>query len=401
MRRAFLLLALLLALPVLPARAEMAESLRREFHPWSELGVVVLTDSNLSELERLLANPQTRVVAVQVDASRLSVPHAHRLMTWVREGRTVWFYDAHLAPFFGMRPHALKAEQFRGRPEQGQLGDRVLPGVATVALATGSHATLTGVGQATVWLPETEPGVYGAVAVEGDTVPLLQFRSDSPALAALRRDGRGLVVFKPLLWVKPLSGERFQMNLMEFSAGYPVPGAGGEGLVGDPPGPQAAWVEGEPAVRLEGGGERVVAAPMPAVLPATPAESSQAVPDRPSTPPAPQALYPDRIEVRGEGVLQGRVLTGELRFETTGESLRLPTQSVLWMTIGATTLDLDRLETRDGRRLAGLLLEDELKVELATGVRTVRKRQLSRLEIAPEVVPTPEKSGEPESGPTP
>jgi len=105
--------------------------------------------------------------------------------------------------------------------------------------------------------------------------------------------------------------------------------------------------------------------------------------------------------VRGEGVLQGRVLTGELRFETTGESLRLPTQSVLWMTIGATTLDLDRLETRDGRRLAGLLLEDELKVELPTGVRNVRKRQLSRLEIAPEVVPTPEKSGEPESGPTP
>ncbi len=396
-----MLLALLLALPVLPARADMAESLRREFHPWSELGVVVLTDSNVAELERLLADPQTRVTAIQVSPGRLSVPQARRLMAWVREGRTIWFYDARLAPLFGMRPHALKAEQFRGRPEQGQLGDQVLPGVATVVMATGSHATLTGVGQATVWLPETEPGLYGAVAVEGDTVPLLQFGSDSPALAALRRDGRGLVVFKPLLWVKPLSGERFQMNLMEYSAGHPVPGAGGEGLVGDPPGPQAAWIEGDPAVRLEGDGDRVVAAPMPEALPKAPTAGPPAAPDKPQDRPVPPDLYPDRIEVRSEGTLQGRVLNREFRFETSGESLRLPRESVLWMTIGATTLDLDRLETRDGRRLAGLLLEDELKVELPTGVRTLGKRQLSRVEIASQVVPAPEKSGELPSAPVP
>ncbi len=393
MRRAFTLLALLLAVLALPARAEMAESLRREFHPWSELGVAVLTDSNLADLDRILTAPEIRVMAVQVDPSRLAVPLARRILAWVREGHTVWFYDSRLGPLFGMRPYALKAAQFHGRPEEGQLGDRSLPGAATVVLATGSHATLTGVGQATVWLPETEPGVYGAVAVEGDTVALLQFAPDSPALAALRRDGRGLVVFKPLLWVKPLSGERFQMNLMEFSAGFPVPGAGGEGLVGDPPGPQAQWIEGSPAVSLEGEGECVVASPLPPTLPAASSEAPSA-PSQPTSAPPPEpassALFPDRIEVRGEGVLQGRVLNGEFRFETSGESMQLPRQSVRWLAVGASSLDLDRLETRDGRHLAGLLLVDELKVEFPTGVRTLGKRQVARVEIASQADPAPE-----------
>ena len=162
MARAFILMGLLALALVLPARADMAESLRREFHSWSELGITVLTDSNLKGLDAVLRSEQTRVLVLQTSPQKLEASQARQIMDWVRQGRTIWFYDARLAPYFGMRPFMLKADQFRGRPENGQLGDKVHPGMATVVLATGSHEVLTGVGQATIWLPELEPGTYGA-----------------------------------------------------------------------------------------------------------------------------------------------------------------------------------------------------------------------------------------------
>lgn len=70
--------------------------------------------------------------------------------------------------------------------------------------------------------------------------------------------------------------------------------------------------------------------------------------------------------------------------------MQLPRQSVRWLAVGASSLDLDRLETRDGRHLAGLLLVDELKVEFPTGVRTLGKRQVARVEIASQADPAPE-----------
>jgi len=383
MRRAFIMISLLAL--ALPARADMAESLRREFHSWSELGITVLTDSNVKNLDAILRSEQTRVLVLQTSPDRLEAAQAGRIRDWVRTGRSVWFYDARLAPHFGMRPFMLKPEQFRGRPENGQLGDKVHPGMATVVLATGSHEVLTGVGQATIWLPELEPGTYGAVAVEGDTVPLLHFMSDSPALAALRRDGRGLVVFKPLLWVKPLSGERFQSNLMEFSAGFPVPGSGGEGRLGIPPGPEAPWVEGRPAIETPGEGAVVLATPLPAAQdePAAGGKAPQTAQDsQPQVnPPQVDPGLSDRVEIKGEGSLAGRVLNREFRFETSSESLKLPRESIRWIQVGESSLDLDRLETRDGRTLAGIWMDDKLQIELPSGIRTVGKRQIFRLEI--------------------
>ncbi len=386
MARAFILMGLLALALVLPARADMAESLRREFHSWSELGITVLTDSSLKGLDAVLRSEQTRVLVLQTSPQKLEASQARQIMDWVRQGRTVWFYDARLAPYFGMRPFMLKADQFRGRPENGQLGDKVHPGMATVVLATGSHEVLTGVGQATIWLPELEPGTYGAVVVEGDTVPLLHFMADSPALAALRRDGRGLVVFKPLLWVKPLSGERFQSNLMEFSAGFPVPGSGGEGRLGIPPGPEAPWVEGRPAVQVPGEGTLVLATPLPSSPSESPEDSrgSQASKASKAPPPpqaAPNPALPDRVEIKGEDPVAGRVQNREFRFETSSESLKLPRESIRWIQVGDSSLDLDRLETREGRILAGIWMDEELKIELPSGVRTVGKRQISRIVI--------------------
>jgi hypothetical protein len=87
------------------------------------------------------------------------------------------------------------------------------------------------------------------------------------------------------------------------------------------------------------------------------------------------------VEIKGEGLLTGRILNREFCFETSSESLKLPRESIRWIQVGASSLDLDRLETRDGRTLAGIWMDDKLQIELPSGVRSIGKRQISRLEI--------------------
>lgn len=398
MRRTVTLLLLAVLAFCLPASAEMAESLKREFHKMEELGVGIVTNSSLRELDRLMKDPDLKVLVLQVEPPALTEEQAARIMDWVRAGHSLWFYDARLAPFFGMKPFPLRAEQFKGKPEDGTIGDKVWEGLATTGLATGPHEVLSGVGQCTIFLPELEEDTFGAVAVEGDTLPLLQFSPDSPALAALRRDGRGLVVFKPVLWTKPLSGERFQSNLLEFSAGFGVPGPGGTERIGNPPGPEAAWVDGNPAVTPSGSGERVLATPLPKVSPtpgpspapvaaASPSPSASPAPaPSPKATPSPSAtredVFSDRVEVTGQGVLMGRVLNPSFRFETSGESLRVLRAEVACLIVRAPS-QLDRLETRDGRTLSGFLMDEELQVQMPEGLRTFGKREIVRVEFAP------------------
>lgn len=390
MRRTVPILLLVLLALCLPAAAEMAESLKREFHKMEELGLAIVTDSSLRDADRLLKDPKLKVLVLQVEPKSLGEEQAARLMEWVRAGHTLWFYDSRMGPLFGMKPFPLRSDQFKGKPEDGTLGERVYGGLATTGLATGPHEVLSGVGQCTVFLPELEEDTYSAVAVEGDTVPLLQFTPDSPALAALRRDGKGLIVFKPVLWTKPLSGERFQSNLLEFSAGFGVPGPGGSDRIGNPPGPGAAWVEGNPAVAPAGTGTRVMATPLPSPTPGAspgPVVAASPPPAASASPtPAPAAAKdpgPDRVEIAGEGLLVGRVLNPSFRFETSGESVRLTRADLACLTVRSPA-QLDRVDTRDGRTMSGfLMMEEELQVQLPDGVRSFGKRQIVKVELAP------------------
>lgn len=229
------------------ARADISNSLKNEFHPYSELGVRIVTDGSMKEITKVTKDPEARILIFQASYGTFDEAAANVAMQWVREGHALWFYDSRYAPYFGMKPYVLKSEMFKGRLEQGVLGNEKRNGMACAVMATTDHPVLNGVGQATVFLPAVDEDVFSAVEVAGDTVPLLQFASSSPALAAVRRDGRGAVIFKPLLWVKSLSGERFQLNLLEYSAGYGVPGWGGEGRTAADIGPNAEWEEGNPA----------------------------------------------------------------------------------------------------------------------------------------------------------
>lgn len=359
------LLALLLTLSV-QAFGQVGSHLKEEFQDPEKHGVRII--SRASEIRSAVHDPTVKVLCLQLFGTEVSSEAQQELLDWVRAGRTLWFYDARLAPLFGMQPYFLSSEQFRHRPEKGVLGASKRSGLATVGISFGAHAVQTGVGQVTVFLPEIEHDDsekrYGAVEVAGDTLPLLRFALDSPAVVAMRREGRGLIVFKTLLWTEPLSGDRFQRNLLDFSAGYPVPGPAGEGKVGQPPGPEAEYVVGQPAL------------PLPSQASEGPSATVSSPPGK-ASPSAGLGLW--TAQLRDGTKLSGDWVVERIEFETGTESLKLKLDDVEALHLGS-SVSLDRLTTRQGKTHSGLLLSWPLKLRTERGVEEFEKEDLELIE---------------------
>jgi hypothetical protein len=353
-------------------QAQMSSHLKEEFHDQEAYGIQIV--ERLSGLRSAVMNEDTRVICLQAFGEEMNEESSKELLDWVREGHTVWFYDARLAPHFGMRPTFFESTRFRNKPESGQLGGKKYSGVATVAVSLGTHPVQTGVGQVTVFLPSIEGEdkgdevEHGGIELVGDTEALLQFTLDSPALVACRREGRGLIVFKSLLWTLPLSGERFQSNLLEFSAGYQVPGPAGVGKVGSPPGPEAEYVEGQPA-------EPVVASqPSDAVVETVPATNPEKLSAKGSKP------GPWVLELKDGTILQGELETEMMEFETGTSSLKLKPEELESLEFGS-SVKLDRI-TAKGREQSGLLLTSPIRFRTDRGVEEFEKEDLQKLSRA-------------------
>ena len=359
------------------AVAQVGSHLKEEFQDAELHGIRVV--QRASEIRGVIHDPNLRILCMQVFGDELNADLHTEILEWVRAGHTVWFYDARLAPQFGMKTYLMDPEQFRHKPEKGVLGGSKRNGLATVSVSFGSHAVQTGVGQVTVFLPEIDSGdgetkSYGAVEVAGDTVPLLRFALDSPALVALRREGRGLIVYKALLWNEVLSGDRFQLNLLDYSAGFQVPGPAGEGKVGTPPGPEAEYITGEPATPLVPGVPNVVA----------------------SHPPSAPNHTPNLKEVKGAWSLElrdGTTLVGDvegetLEFETGTESLKLKPEEISSLEFGS-SLKLDKLVTSKGKTANGLFLSSPLRFRTERGVEEFDKEDLQLLQRGPKEERTP------------
>lgn len=364
----FLVLWALLA----PTSAQMSSHLKEEFHNQEAYGVVVV--DRLAGLRSALLNEEARILCFQSFGEQLDEESVREILEWVREGHTLWFYDPRQASHFGMRETFFDNSRFRNRPESGQLGGKKYGGVATLAVSIGDHPVQTGVGQVTIFMPtlekkEGEEAQYGAIELAGDTKPLLQFTHDSPALVACRRDGRGLIVFKSLLWNEPLSGDRFQGNLLEFSAGYQVPGPAGVGRLGNPPGPEAEYIEGEPA-------EPVVTT--------EPGESTE-TPERNK---AVEAVPGGKVggwllELRDGTVLQGVLEAKVVEFETGSSSLKLKSDEVESLELGS-AVKLDRIVAK-GKEQSGLLLTSPIRFRTDRGVEEFEKEDIQKLTRAPGV----------------
>lgn len=349
------------------ADAQLNQRLKGEFHE-SEAHGAKIVDSK-SSLRAALADDKVKVLCFQSFGETLEPADLQGVFDWVRAGKTVWFYDTRLASLFGMREVRMTAEQFRNKPEEGVLGGKKRKGLATVTLSLGSHPVQTGVGQVTVFLPELKaPGAseaeYGGIEVAGDTVGLLQFAVDSPALAACRREGRGMIVFKSLLWNEPLSGDRFQLNLLEFSSGHQVPDLAGVGKVGSPPGPDAEYIEGAPAVSL--------------MVENSESPSVSSVTTSTSQPTNKAKVGGWSLRLQNGSVLEGQLEMKVIEFETAKASLKLAPDQIRELVFGD-SIRLDTLTTSDGKKQSGLLLSQPIRVRTASGIEEFEKEDLTMM----------------------
>lgn len=364
MRRILFLLAAL----ALAAHGQMAEVLKNQYHNEKELGVALVTEKDPEGWKKAIADPNTRLLCLQLGPEQVKVADAEAMLKWVRSGKSLWFYDARLGPLFGFKPYLLTRKQFPNKEEEGEYSGSKRQGLATVPMALRQHEVLTGVGQVSIFMIPLPEGNFGAMYVEGDTIPLLQGTLDAPAMAAMRWDGRGVIVFKPLCWPEVLSGDRFQANLLEWCAGFQIPGPAGSDKLGDPPGPNHAYVTGSPAVPL-------LTPPAP-VAAATPGATPP-----PAASPTPAVRSGQDKLIGKDGTLVGNVMTESFRFETGNSSVTLKREDIKSLVIGG--MDLDQLTTWDGTTRRGMLMTQKIEFEVDKDVRTYPKRDIQRLDLAP------------------
>ena len=361
---------LALGLTALGQAQGMAESLKSEFHKEDELGARPVGTGELGSLKTLMADSNVRIIALQILREDMDESLVAPLTAWVQAGHSLWIYDARITPMFGFQPIMMKKNQFTNKDEKGKLAGRGLEGVGSVALATGKSPINTGVGQVSCFLPKVGEEEYGAVNVTADTQPLLRLTYNGPALAAFRRDGRGMFVFKPLLWPEALSGDRFQSNLLEFSAGFGVPELDGS-KIGKPPGPNAEFIQGHPA-----DGTTVTPAAANATVPDPKNERVVALPKN--------AENKDEMDVIGEGTLVGQITNEKLSFETGTSSVKLTRAEVERVEL-STAGQLDKVFWRDGHTSTGLLLDKKLEIDINGESRTVEKKLVRKFRWSKEV----------------
>jgi hypothetical protein len=223
-----ILLTLLILICSSTSRAmkiELPEYIRNQIH--GDIRYTIITERNIGMLDVLLENAKSRhFVVIQTKEDTLTQEHADKILAWVEAGGVMWFYDSRQAHFFGMKNSPLKESEIKGQTHTGGFGTGAVPGFNVIAhtYPFAEHPVATGVQSIQVFLMKVGEGLYSAVEDSGNgIIPIFGVNLEPSTVVALRQHGEGWVVFKPLLWPDVLGGERFQVNLKEFSAGYPVP----------------------------------------------------------------------------------------------------------------------------------------------------------------------------------
>jgi len=220
------LLILMLSLPLHPVQAQVPDSIKSQFHSDKDLGIKVITGRNRSDVSLLEKDPASaRIVVVQILPKDMTREIADALMKWVRQGGTLWFYDSRLAGYFGMEALPVSPERINHKKMEGEYGEtKKHPGIAVTAIPFGEHPALTGVTGAVIFLIEVDKDLYSAVKSGGPVKALLKTDlTKEAAVAAFKEEEKGKIIFKTLLWESQIDGARFQANLKEYSAGFPIP----------------------------------------------------------------------------------------------------------------------------------------------------------------------------------
>ena len=209
------------------ASADLPKYIKEQLH--GDIRYQVVTERNLNWLKKL--KPGTKpvnFVVVQAKPESFREEDSKAILDWVKSGGIVWFYDSRLADHFGMKNAPYDRDEIRGKDHTGGYGTGSVKGMNVIAnaLPFADHEVVTGVRNIQVFLIEIEKDKFSAVSSETKgLIPLFAANLEKKCVIALKKHGKGWIIFKPLLWPKVLGGERFQVNLKEFSAGYPVPKA--------------------------------------------------------------------------------------------------------------------------------------------------------------------------------
>lgn len=206
-------------------RAELPKHIREQLH--KNIKYEVLTERNLDAINKYQPGKKpVDFVVVQAKPEAFKENHAKALLSWVESGGVLWFHDSRLAEYFGMQNSPLSKDKIKGEPYKGGYGTGTVDGMNVVASAIpfSDTSVANGVQSIQVFLMEVGKDKYSAVSsTTKGVIPVFAVNIEPKCVVALRKMGKGWIIFKPLLWPEVLGGERFQANLMEFSAGYPVP----------------------------------------------------------------------------------------------------------------------------------------------------------------------------------
>lgn len=223
----FILFVFFLSFPgIYSQEIELPEYVKKQLHSDKELQIMVITGRNLHDVGKLKDDPKcARIVVIQALPEEMKQETYDALLDWAKEGGTLWFYDSRMARNFGMEPSPISKEEIVCREIEGEYGAiKKYPGIATLAHPFGEHPVLSGVTGVLVFVMKVGDNQYSAVKATGGVKALLKpDLTKDAAVAAEKETGEGRIILKPLLWQKQVDGARFQANIKEYSAGFPVP----------------------------------------------------------------------------------------------------------------------------------------------------------------------------------
>ncbi len=190
-----------------------------------ELQPLVLNDSNIVKFEETVKKAgNVNFIVLQSKPELLNGKMASSLMSWVERGGTLWFYDSRLASFLGFKNSPMVIKDLESRTMNAEFGAGKMSGVALGAEAQRGPTITLGVRRIVAFVPEVGKNSYSAVAAQPDLVPLLKVPQQTSLVGALLKRGKGVIIFKPLLWEKQYDGGVFQRRIINYSqVTKPVP----------------------------------------------------------------------------------------------------------------------------------------------------------------------------------
>ncbi|MDQ7825645.1 MAG: hypothetical protein RDV48_22790 [Candidatus Eremiobacteraeota bacterium] len=187
---------------------------------------LILTSANVGQFEKMLkAAGEKSCVVVQVKPELFDEKKAKILMNWVSLGGTLWFYDSRLASYFGMKADPFEAKDFPYKKMEAEYGsEKNFSGIAVGCEAQATGTVTMGIRKVVTFVLEVEKNRFSAVRDGEGVTPFLKImKSDSYCIAAMKVEGCGKVIFKPLLWEDQYDGRDFQRKLSEYSSKKSVP----------------------------------------------------------------------------------------------------------------------------------------------------------------------------------